>query len=59
MGNLKNYGGGLSEEFMEGQLQLAKKIIKRMVSLGMVPVLPTFAGFVPDAMEKYLRNKRF
>ncbi|PAV59351.1 hypothetical protein WR25_21394 [Diploscapter pachys] len=59
MGNLKNYGGGLSDEFMEGQLQLAKKIIKRMISLGMVPVLPTFAGFVPDAMENLYPKVKF
>ncbi|PAV59335.1 hypothetical protein WR25_24164 [Diploscapter pachys] len=44
MGNLKNYGGGLSDEFMEGQLQLAKKIIKRMISLGMVPLRENFGN---------------
>lgn len=34
---------------MHACAELQQKILARMRSLGMAPVLPAFAGFVPDA----------
>ncbi|MGN1226606.1 MAG: alpha-N-acetylglucosaminidase [Candidatus Cryptobacteroides sp.] len=54
MGNLNSYDGPLSDEWHEGQIELQHKILDRMRALGMEPVAPAFAGFVPPAfMEKH------
>ncbi|CAB3403904.1 unnamed protein product [Caenorhabditis bovis] len=59
MGNLKGYGGGLSDMQLMNDLNLAQKIVERMLELGMVPILPTFAGFVPDEMEAIYPSSKF
>ncbi|GMT35427.1 hypothetical protein PFISCL1PPCAC_26724, partial [Pristionchus fissidentatus] len=62
MGNVQKLGGPMSVEYLESQLELNKKIVNRLVELGIVPVLPTFAGFVPKEFERkhpdlqYLHN---
>jgi alpha-N-acetylglucosaminidase len=35
---------------MDKQLQLARRVVGRMRELGMTPVYPAFAGFVPRAL---------
>lgn len=45
-------GGPLSSHWLQGTLQLQHKILERMRTFGMIPVLPAFAGHVPRAMEK-------
>ena len=40
MGNIKGWGGPLTEEWHQRQIMLQKKILKRMHELGMIPVLP-------------------
>lgn len=35
---------------------MQKKIVKRMVDLGMTPVLPAFTGFVPQAISRVAPN---
>uniref|UniRef100_A0A1I7XPG7 Alpha-N-acetylglucosaminidase n=1 Tax=Heterorhabditis bacteriophora TaxID=37862 RepID=A0A1I7XPG7_HETBA len=57
MGNLKRWGGPLSESLMENQLELNVKIVSRMVELGIVPVLPTFSGFVPNDLVRSKINR--
>jgi alpha-N-acetylglucosaminidase len=52
MGNLQAWGGPMPHAWMESQFQLQKRILHRMYSLGMKPVLPAFAGFVPPGMAK-------
>lgn len=47
MGNLNSFDGPLTEEWHEGQIELQHKILARMRELGMNPVAPAFAGFVP------------
>lgn len=59
MGNLKAYGGGLSDAQMLNDLNLAKRIINRLLELGITPILPTFAGFVPDQLEKLFPSSKF
>ncbi|CAN1132593.1 NAGLU [Linum perenne] len=52
MGNLHGWGGPLSQSWMDGQLNLQKRILTRMLELGMTPVLPSFSGNVPAALSK-------
>ncbi len=49
MGNLNSFDGPLTPEWHEGQIALQHKILGRMRALGMEPVAPAFAGFVPLA----------
>merc|ERR1712227_823353 len=57
MGNLKKWAGPPSDEWLEDQRQLAVKILKRMKSdLDMDPILPAFAGFVPDSFLEIYPN---
>ncbi|KAJ4711588.1 Alpha-N-acetylglucosaminidase [Melia azedarach] len=52
MGNLHGWGGPLSQSWLNQQLVLQKKILSRMLELGMTPVLPSFSGNVPAALKK-------
>ena len=52
MGNLRGFGGPLPSSWKENQLQLQHQILIRMRSLGMIPVLPGFAGHVPSAITR-------
>lgn len=49
MGNLNSFDGPLTENWHKGQIEMQHKIIDRMRQLGMTPVAPAFAGFVPQA----------
>ncbi|WP_185957463.1 alpha-N-acetylglucosaminidase [Saccharicrinis carchari] len=53
MTNLEGWGGPISMEYMSQQVELQKKILKRMREYGMDPVLPGFYGMVPN----YLKDK--
>ncbi|GLI80722.1 hypothetical protein PoHVEF18_009079 [Penicillium ochrochloron] len=47
-GNIQgSWGGDLPRSWIDQQFALQKKILPRMVELGMTPVLPSFTGFVP------------
>ncbi|XP_063816091.1 alpha-N-acetylglucosaminidase [Pseudophryne corroboree] len=50
MGNLHTWGGPLSSHWIQKQLSLQNKIIERMRSLGMMSVLPAFAGHIPQSL---------
>ena len=52
MGNLSNIDGPLPKEWHEHQVALQHKILKRMKGLGMKPICPGFAGFVPQALKR-------
>lgn len=52
MGNISQIDGPLPSEWHKGQIDLQHKILKRMKSLGMKPICPGFAGFVPQAMKR-------
>ncbi|KOC65302.1 Alpha-N-acetylglucosaminidase, partial [Habropoda laboriosa] len=49
MGNIRGFGGPLSSNWHEKSLQLQHRILRRMRELGIIPVLPAFAGYVPRA----------
>lgn len=51
MANLHGWGGPLPQNWLDGQLLLQKKILRRMHELGMSPVLPAFSGNVPAALK--------
>lgn len=51
MGNLHGWGGPLTQNWLDKQLMLQKKILFRMIELGMTPVLPSFSGNVPAALK--------
>lgn len=54
MGNINAFNGPLTKEWHDGQIELQHKILERMRELGMEPVAPAFAGFVPPAfMDKH------
>ena len=59
MGNIKHFGGSLSDAWHQNQVQLQKKITARMSELGINYVLPAFAGFVPDQFKRLYPNKNF
>ena len=52
MGNFRGWGGPITQTWIDGQLALQHKILDRMRALGMIPVLPGFAGHVPEAMTR-------
>ncbi|XP_022916641.2 alpha-N-acetylglucosaminidase [Onthophagus taurus] len=52
MGNIKKWGGPLSQEFHQNSLTLQKQIITRMRNLGIIPILPAFSGYVPKAIKR-------
>ena len=52
MGNLNTWDGPLSDEWQKSQIELQHQIINRMRELGMQPIAPAFAGFVPMAFAE-------
>lgn len=54
-GNIQgSWGGSLPYSWVDSQFDMQKKIVKRMVELGMTPILPAFPGFVPRAITRVL-----
>ena len=54
MGNIDGFDGPLNDGWHESQIALQHKILERMRSLGMEPVAPAFAGFIPPSfLEKH------
>ena len=56
MGNIRGWGGPLSSSWHDNQLALQHKIVERMRALGITPVLPAFAGHVPDGLMRVYPN---
>ncbi|XP_055885220.1 alpha-N-acetylglucosaminidase-like isoform X4 [Biomphalaria glabrata] len=56
MGNIQGWGGPLPQMWITNKLVLQHKILARMRSLGMIPVLPAFAGHVPKAITRVFPN---
>ena len=50
MGNIRGWGGPLFASWHANQLNLQHKILTRLRSLGITPVLPAFAGHVPKGL---------
>jgi len=52
MGNLKGFAGPLPNTWKKNQLKMQHLILKRMRELGMIPVLPAFAGHIPECITR-------
>ncbi|KAF7987757.1 hypothetical protein HCN44_003620 [Aphidius gifuensis] len=59
MGNIRGWGGPLSESWHEHTINLQHKILTRMRQLGIIPILPAFAGHVPQAFSRIYQNSNF
>lgn len=57
-GNIQGSWGNstLPQPWIDREFLLSKQIVQRMVDLGMVPVLPAFTGFVPEAITRVSPN---
>lgn len=58
MGNLRGWGGPLTQQWHTQSIELQKKILERMRNFGMYPVLPGFAGHVPRAIKRIYPNAK-
>ncbi|XP_015593025.1 alpha-N-acetylglucosaminidase [Cephus cinctus] len=52
MGNIRGWGGPLSSSWHKHTVILQHQILGRMRELGIIPVLPAFAGHVPRALTR-------
>ena len=52
MGNRNGWDGPLTDGWQKEQIKLQHKILNRMRELGMEPIAPAFAGFVPTAFAE-------
>ena len=52
MGNIGQWAGPLSSQWISSQLTLYQQILRRMRDLGMSPVIPGFTGFVPKEITR-------
>ena len=58
MGNIEGWGGPVSQEWIDHQYELQKKILARMDELGMEPVLQGFYGMFPVAgIERFPESR--
>ncbi|MCF7567978.1 alpha-N-acetylglucosaminidase [Sabulilitoribacter arenilitoris] len=58
MSNLDKWGGPLPQSWLIHQKELQKQIVERERELGMTPVLPAFAGHVPEALKTVFPNAK-
>ena len=56
MGNLSSVDGPLPDSWHREQIELQHRILNRMRALGMQPICPAFAGFVPKAITRLYPN---
>ncbi len=54
MGNISGIDSPLPQSWHKEQIELQHKILQRMRILGMKPICPGFAGFVPQAIKRVL-----
>ncbi len=52
MGNITRHDGPLSASWHADQVAMQHQILARMRELGIKPIVPAFAGFVPKAMKR-------
>lgn len=58
MCNIDGVDGPLPQGWIEGQEKLQKQILRRERELGMQPVLPAFAGHVPEKLKELYPQAR-
>ncbi len=55
MGNVDSHGGPLPQAWIDSQAKLQQKILDQEFALGMKPVTPAFASFIPKAFAAKLK----
>lgn len=58
MGNIENWGGPLTQNWIDDQMELQNKILERERMLGMTPVLHSFSGHVPQKFKDLFPQAR-
>ncbi len=58
MSNIDHWDGPLPMSWIDNQFKLQKKILRRERELGMKPVLPAFAGHVPEVLKTKYPNAK-
>lgn len=59
MGNFLGWGGPLSQDWHNFTIALQHSILTRMRELGIIPVLPAFAGHVPRNLIRVFPTANF
>ncbi len=52
MTNIESIGGGLPKSWIDSHVELARKIYKRQLELGMQPIQQAFTGYVPKLLKE-------
>ena len=52
MGNINNFDGPLSQDWIDRHRLLQHQILDRMRELGITPIVPGFSGFVPQGFKR-------
>ncbi|MEN0052626.1 MAG: alpha-N-acetylglucosaminidase TIM-barrel domain-containing protein [Mucilaginibacter sp.] len=52
MGNITGWDAPVPASYYTKQIRLTHQVLDRMHELGMQPIIPAFAGFVPSAIKK-------
>ncbi|MEI8203114.1 MAG: alpha-N-acetylglucosaminidase TIM-barrel domain-containing protein [Bacteroidota bacterium] len=52
MGNVNKHGGPPPKSYYTKSVVLQKQVLQRMRELGMMPIVPAFSGYVPDAIKR-------
>lgn len=58
MGNLNSHAGPLPQRFIDHEARLQRRILGRMRELGMMPITPGFAGFIPPGLARRFPQAR-
>eukprot|EP01065_Artemidia_motanka_P051521 TRINITY_DN9112_c0_g1_i1.p1 TRINITY_DN9112_c0_g1~~TRINITY_DN9112_c0_g1_i1.p1 ORF type:complete len:827 (+),score=257.62 TRINITY_DN9112_c0_g1_i1:54-2534(+) len=58
MGNMRGWGGPLTQNWLDSRKDLQIQILARMRGLGMTPVLSAFAGHIPAALSAKLPHAK-
>ncbi|MEX6691009.1 alpha-N-acetylglucosaminidase [Danxiaibacter flavus] len=51
MGNIQAWGGPMAQSQIDNRAQLVQKMLRRMKSMGIEPVMPAFFGMVPADLK--------
>ena len=58
MTNIDKWAGPLPMSYIDGQMELQKQILQRARALSMKPILPSFAGHVPQIFDTVQPNAK-
>ncbi len=58
MGNISGWDGPLPDAYFEKQIKLNHQILDKLAALKMHPIIPAFAGFVPEGIQKLYPNEK-